>query len=155
MPEAGQGTYRANEVIEVAFTFNTGVVVEGDVCVELYVGYDGYHSNSVREANYHRGSGTDTLEFGYTIRPGDMDSRGIMVALGTETTGFCGSGTIKAHGTDVQRIPRTWIWTPSASTGLTPNRRPLRQSPSCPGLPMAMPTPTARPSSSKSPSARK
>ena len=105
VPEAGQGTYRANEVIEVAFTFNTAVVVEGDVCVELYVGYDGYHSNSVREANYHRGSGTDTLEFGYTIRPGDMDSRGIMVALGTETTGFCGSGTIKAHGTDAQRNP--------------------------------------------------
>ena len=105
VPEAGQGTYRANEVIEVAFTFSTRVVVQGDVCVELYVGYDGNHSNSVREANYRRGSGTDTLVFGYTIRPGDMDSRGIMVARGTEWTGFCGSGTIKAHGTDVQRNP--------------------------------------------------
>ncbi len=114
VPAAGQGTYRANEVIEVAFTFNTPVVVEGDVCVELYVGYNGYHSDSVREADYLRGSGTDTLVFGYTVRPGDMDSRGIMVAggtettgfRGTETTGFCGSGTITAHGTDVQRNPR-------------------------------------------------
>ena len=105
VPEAGQGTYRANEVIEVAFTFNTRVVVEGDVCVELYVGYDGNHSRSVREAVYRRGSGTDTLVFGYTVRPGDMDSWGIMLARGTEITGFCGSGTIKAHGTDVQRNP--------------------------------------------------
>ena len=105
VPGAGQGVYRANEVIEVAFTFNTRVVVEGDVCVELYVGYDGNHSNSAREANYRRGSGTDTLVFGYTVRPGDMDSRGIMLARGTEITGFCGSGTIKAHGTDVQRNP--------------------------------------------------
>ena len=103
VPVAGQGTYRANEVVEVAFTFSTRVVVEGDVCVELYVGYDGNHSNSVRAANYGRGSGTDTLVFGYTVRPGDMDSRGIMLARGTERTGFCGSGTIKAHGTDVQR----------------------------------------------------
>ena len=114
VPQAGQGVYRANEVIEVAFTFDTGVVVEGDVCVELYVGYDGYHSDSVREADYLRGSGTDTLVFGYTVRPGDMDSRGIMLARGTvttgfrgtETTGFCGGGTITAHGTDVQRNPR-------------------------------------------------
>ncbi len=106
VPAAGQGIYRANEVIEAAFTFDTPVVVEGDVCVELYVGYDGNHSNAVREADYQRGSGTDTLVFGYTVRPGDMDSRGIMAAMGTESTGFCGSGTIKAHGTDVQRNPQ-------------------------------------------------
>jgi len=105
VPGAGQGVYRANEVIEVAFTFNTPVAVEGDVCVELYVGYDGNHSNSAREADYRRGSGTDTLVFGYTVRSGDMDSRGIMLARGTETTGFCGSGTITAHGTDVQANP--------------------------------------------------
>ena len=105
VPAAGQGTYRADEVIEVSFTFNTRVAVQGDVCVELYVGYDGNHSNSKREANYRGGSGTDTLVFGYTVRSGDMDSRGIMLARGTETTGFCGSGTIKAHGTDVQRNP--------------------------------------------------
>ncbi len=113
VPAAGLGFYRANEVIEIAFTFDTSVVVEGDVCVELYVGYDGYRSNSVREADYDRGSGTDTLVFGYTVRPGDMDSTGIMAAGGTvttgfrgnETTGFCGSGTIKAHGTEVQRNP--------------------------------------------------
>ena len=28
-----------------------------------------------------------------------------MVALGTDTTGFCGSGTIKGEGTDAERNP--------------------------------------------------
>ena len=106
VPEAGAQAYRANEVIEVAFTFDTRVVVEGDVCATLYVGYDGYHSEgTAREADYRRGSGTDTLVFGYTVRPGDLDPRGIMVALGTDKTGFCGSGTIKAEGTEVERNP--------------------------------------------------
>ena len=105
-PEAGGQTYRANEAIEVAFTFDTRVAVEGDACVTLYLGYDGHNSEgTARQAHYLRGSGTDTLVFGYTVRPGDMDPRGVMVALGTETTGFCGSGTIKGEGTDVDRNP--------------------------------------------------
>ena len=41
VPEAGGQAYRANEVIEVAFTFDTRVVVEGDACVTLYLGYGG------------------------------------------------------------------------------------------------------------------
>lgn len=106
VPEAGGQAYRANEVIEVALTFDTRVVVEGDVCAILYVGYDGYLSEGTsREAAYLRGSGTDTLVFGYTVRPGDTDAWGIMVALGTETTGFCGRGTIKGEGTSVERNP--------------------------------------------------
>lgn len=105
-PEAGGEAYHANEVIEVAFTFDTRVVVDGDACATLYLGYDGYHSEgTAREAAYRRGSGTDTLVFGYTVRPGDTDPRGIMVALGTDRTGFCGRGTIKAAGTDVERNP--------------------------------------------------
>ena len=105
-PEAGQQFYRANEAIEFEFTFNTRVVVEGDVSVTLYLGYDGYHSEgTARQADYRRGSGTDTLLFGYTVRPGDMDPRGIMLGLGSPATGFSGSGTIKAEGTDVERYP--------------------------------------------------
>lgn len=103
-PEAGGQTYRANEIIEQAFTFNTRVVVEGDASVTLYLGYDGHNEEGTdRQAAYVRGSGT--LVFRYTVRPGDMDPRGIMVALGTETTGFGGSGTIKAEGTEVERNP--------------------------------------------------
>ena len=105
-PEAAGGAYRANEVIEVAFTFDTPVVVQGDACATLYVGYDGHHSEgTAREAAYRRGSGTDTLVFGYRVQPGDTDPRGIMVALGTDSTGFCGSGTIRAEGTGIDRNP--------------------------------------------------
>ena len=106
VPEAGGQAYRTNEIIEVAFTFDTRVVVEGDACVTLYLGYVRYHpEGTARQAVYRRGSGTDTLVFGYTVRPGDMDSRGIMVAMGTDRTGFCGSGTISAEGTQVERNP--------------------------------------------------
>lgn len=105
-PQAGRQTYRANEIIEVAYTFNTRVVVAGDVCTTLYVGYDGHRPEGTqRHARYLRGSGTDTLVFGYTVRTGDSDPKGVMVALGTDTTGFCGSGTITAEGTVVQRNP--------------------------------------------------
>ena len=73
---------------------------------DAYLGYDGYHSEgTARQAAYRRGSSTDTLVFGYTVRPGDMDPRGIMLAVGSETTGFCGSGTIKGEGMEVERNP--------------------------------------------------
>ena len=69
-PEAAGQTYRADEFIELAFTFDTRVVVEGDVSVTLYLGYDGRNSEGTdRLAAYRRGSGTDTLVFGYTVRP--------------------------------------------------------------------------------------
>ncbi len=115
-PEAGGPTYRAGENIELAFTFNTHVVVEGEVSVDLRLGYDGYHIEGTnRHAQYHRGSGTDTLVFRYTVRQGDMDPNGIIVAMGTGITGFGGSGTIKAEGTDVERNP--WYLGTSWQTG--------------------------------------
>ena len=105
-PEAGGQFYRADEIIEFALTFDTRVVVEGDVCVPLHLGYDGSNSGGTsREAVYRHGSGTDTLVFGYTVRPGDKDRRGIMLGSGSPATGFCGSGSIKAEGTDVERYP--------------------------------------------------
>ena len=111
-PEAGMDTYRANEVIEFAFTFNTHVVVDGDACVEFLLGYaTSSWGAASRQADYLRGSGTDTLTFGYTVQPGDTDSRGVILVIGTEESGFCGRGTIKAEGTDVERSPSyssTW-----------------------------------------------
>ena len=105
-PPDGWEAYRANQVIEVAMAFDTDVVVEGEVSVELYLGANGHNpEESSRWASYLRGSGTDRLVFGYTVRPGDMDNKGIMVALGTDSHGFGGSGTIKAKGTDVERHP--------------------------------------------------
>ena len=111
-PEAGMDTYRANEVIEFAFVFNTGVVVDGDVCVEFLLGHaTSSWADAHRQAGYLRGSGTRELVFGYTVQPGDTDPSGVMLVVGTEQSGFCGSGTITAEGTDVQPNPSysvTW-----------------------------------------------
>ena len=107
-PSDGWDAYRANEVIELSFTFDTAVVVEGDVSTGIFLGLDGPNGDwdaAVRRASYLRGSGTDTLVFGYTVRPGDMDPKGIMIAAGFQDNGFGGSGSIKARGTDVERNP--------------------------------------------------
>ena len=105
-PEAGMGTYRANEIIEVAFTFDTRVVVDGDVCAHLFLGLRGKDTLSARRrAAYRSGSGTDTLTFGYTVRPHDKDSTGIMVSPISDRFSPCGSGTIKAEGTGVEYNP--------------------------------------------------
>ena len=105
-PSDGWTAYHANEVIEVSMRFDTDVVVDGDVSVELHLGVVDYNWDGViREAGYLRGSGTDTLVFGYTVRPGDMDAEGVGIVLGSEESGFAGGGTIKAKGTDVERNP--------------------------------------------------
>ncbi len=118
VPEAGGQAYRANEVIEFAFTFDTRVVVGGDVCVTVYVGSDGSHSDATRrQAVYRSGSGTDTLTFGYTVRPGDMDPDGVTLVWGTDATGFCGSGTIRGESSGVERSP--WY----LGMGLLPDHR--------------------------------
>ena len=105
-PPDGQDAYHASQVIEIALEFDTEVVVEGDVSVDLYLEYDPSRWEEViRPAHYLRGSGTDRLVFGYAIKPGDTAANGIGLIMGTETTGFGGSGTIKAKGTDVERNP--------------------------------------------------
>ncbi len=105
-PSNGWNAYHANEVIEVSMRFDTDVVVEGEVSMELHLGVVDYDWDGViREADYLRGSGTDTLIFGYTVRAGDMDAEGVGIVLGSERTGFGGGGTIKAKGTDVERNP--------------------------------------------------
>ena len=105
-PQDGWTAYRANQVIEIALTFDTDVVVEGEVSMELYLEYTGTQlAQDTRLASYIRGSGTDTLVFGYTVRPGDMAPEGVGLTLGTESTGFSGDGAIKAKGTDVERNP--------------------------------------------------
>ena len=106
-PSDGWEAYRANQTIEVSMTFNTDVVVEGEVYIQLYLWDDSFNfEKSVREAHYLQGSGTDTLVFGYTVQTGDMDNLGIKIIFGSESTGFGGEGTIKAKGTDVERNPR-------------------------------------------------
>ncbi|MDE0230970.1 MAG: hypothetical protein OXI56_07755 [bacterium] len=102
-PQDGWEAYRADQTIEIALTFDMDVEVEGEVRLALYVGLS--HDNwaeAWREADYLRGSGTDTLVFGYTVQPGDTDIRGIAIPYGA--TAVLGSGTIKARGTDVEYL---------------------------------------------------
>ncbi len=102
-PPDGWEAYRAYQTIEIALDFDTDVVVEGEVGLALYVGLvENNWAEAWREAGYLRGSGTDTLVFGYTVEPGDMDIRGIAIPHGA--TAVLGSGTITAAGTDVEHL---------------------------------------------------
>ncbi len=94
-PERGD-TYRRGEDIEVAVRFSHEVQVNGSVYLRLKVG-DG--PGFLKQAPYHRGSGTNTLVFKYTVNAVDLDATGITVAPGTvsesgETNGILGSGSV-------------------------------------------------------------
>ena len=105
-PPDGWEAYRANQIIEVSLTFDTDVVVEGDVSIDLHLGLDDNNwDEATRRDGYIRGSGNDTLVFGYLVRPGDMDPEGVGLQLGRLGAGFGGVGTIKAKGTEVERNP--------------------------------------------------
>ena len=114
IPPDGWEAYRANQIIEISLNFDIDVVVEGDVGLALYVGLHGSNwAEAWRESVYLRGSGTDTLVFGYAVQPGDMDTRGIMIPYGA--TAVIGSGNIKAKGADVEYLKH--FPTTRASTG--------------------------------------
>lgn len=102
----GWQAYRANQIIELAFHFNTAVVVEGNVTATMLLGLqDNNWEEARREAQYLHGSGSEDLVFGYTVQPGDVDRRGIGIAAGHGDFGFNGSGSIKAKGTNVAVYP--------------------------------------------------
>ena len=106
-PLDGWQAYRTNQTIEISLTFDLDVVVEGDVTAGFSLGLDGNNwDEALRQASYLRGSGTDTLVFGYTVVPGDMDSKGVKIAtgslVGNPLSQFGGAGTIKAKWTDVE-----------------------------------------------------
>ena len=93
-PQRGD-TYRRGENIEVAVRFSQPVQVNGSVHLSLKVG-DG--PGFLKQAPYHRGSGTNTLVFRYPVNAVDLDTTGITVAPGIsdsgESAGILGSGSI-------------------------------------------------------------
>ncbi len=93
-PERGD-TYRRGEDIEVAVRFSHEVQVNGSVYLRLKVG-DG--PGFLKETPYHRGSGTNTLVFKYTVNAFDLDATGITIAPGVsdpgERNGILGSGSV-------------------------------------------------------------
>ena len=72
---ANGDTYRYGETIELSFTFNTALDVEGTPAVSLRLGEGS--DGSVQRATYVRGSGTNTLVFGYQVRATDRDPDGL------------------------------------------------------------------------------
>ena len=64
-------TYGLGETIEISATFSTVVDVNGTPSLGFWVG------GTWKAANYLRGSGSDTLVFGYTVRSEDSDDNGI------------------------------------------------------------------------------
>ena len=103
-PLLSRDTYGPGETIEFAATFNAEVEVRGSALIGVYIGdrWDG--------AWYQRGSGTDTLVFGYTVTPEDLDENGVSVHNGYvdqngRQHGFGGDGNIVGKGTDVPAYP--------------------------------------------------
>ena len=102
-PERGD-TYRLGENIEVAVQFSRKVQVNGDVYHRIKVG-DG--PGFLKQAPYHRGSGTNTLVFRYPVNAFDLDTTGISVAPGRvedtgERNGILGSGSVVFVQGDVE-----------------------------------------------------
>ena len=97
-PAAGD-TYGLKETIEFAVTFNREVVVEGRPIMGIWV------TPGWRAARYVRGSGTDTLVFGYTVQDGDSDGNGVSVHNGYHDGkrwhGFGLSSVINVKDTDI------------------------------------------------------
>ena len=97
-PAAGN-TYGLKETIEFAVTFSREVEVEGRPIMGIWV------TPGWKAARYARGSGTDTLVFGYTVQEGDRDGDGVSVHNGYHDGkrwhGFGLSSVIKVKDTDI------------------------------------------------------
>ena len=105
-------TYGVGEVMEFAATFNEQVNVSGGVLMGVYIGdrWDG--------AWYKRGSGTDTLVFGYEVKPQDRDNDGISVHNGYvdrngRQHGYGGDGSITARDSSNARASAWYTGIPN------------------------------------------
>ena len=92
-------TYGLGETIEISATFSTAVDVNGTPSLGFWVG------GTWRAANYLRGSGSNTLVFGYTVKSDDRDDNGISIDGGYQDSNgtwhnFVNHTTVTAVGTD-------------------------------------------------------
>ena len=92
-------TYGLGETIEISATFSTAVDVNGTPSLGFWVG------GTWKAANYLRGSGSNTLVFGYTVKPEDMDDNGISMDGGYQDRNgtwhnFVNHTAVTAVGTD-------------------------------------------------------
>ena len=92
-------TYGLGETIEISATFSTAVDVDGTPSLGFWVG------GTWQAANYLRGSGSNTLVFGYTVKSGDREDNGIVMDGGYQDSNgtwhnFVNHTTVTAVGTD-------------------------------------------------------
>jgi hypothetical protein len=77
-------TYAAGSVLVFSVQFNEAISVNtAGGTPQLQLNFDGPYSG---QAQYSGGSGTNTLQFSYTVKPGDLDVNGITL------------GPLQAHG---------------------------------------------------------
>ena len=88
----------------MSLSFNQAVETSGEVTVRLLLDGGQFGDREV-DAVYESGNESETLVFGYEVTSPDEDGNGIGVAAGSETSGFGGSGTIRAAGTTVAFNP--------------------------------------------------
>ena len=72
---ANGDTYREGETIEIALNFGRTLDVEGTPAISIRSGPES--GGTVRQPQYLRGSGTDTLVFGYKVKASDLDDDGV------------------------------------------------------------------------------
>ena len=91
-------TYRRNETIQLTFTFDQTVMVDGTVTKDLRFDGGRYQLTNIsakdRYAEYASGNQTKELVFEYTVQRNDFDPDGLTVKTGTATSGWSGSGSI-------------------------------------------------------------
>ena len=69
---------RDDRTVKVPLIFNAVVMVGGDGPIDLHLRIDEHNWDEVmRRTKYIRGSGVDTLVFGYKVLPGDIEAKGI------------------------------------------------------------------------------
>ena len=72
-PPACERTYGLGEIIRIEVAFNETVYASGSPTLALKIGA------ATRRTQLGQGSGSDTLEFRYTVRPGDRDLDGVSI----------------------------------------------------------------------------
>jgi hypothetical protein len=99
------GTYIVGQNLDFTVVFSEAVVVTGTPRLQLTIG------STTEYATYQGGTGTSTLVFRYTVKPGDLDSDGIAVA---STSIDLNGGTI----TDVPGNNAVLSFTPPDTSGV-------------------------------------
>jgi ELWxxDGT repeat protein len=98
------GTYIVGQNLDFTVVFSEAVKVTGTPRLQLTIG------STTEYATYQGGTGTSTLVFRYTVKPGDLDSDGIAVASSIGLNG----GTI----TDVPGNDAVLTFTPPDTSGV-------------------------------------